>query len=88
MTWKSDNGNLTLSSHITIWIAGIIFVAGSSFVTFATKSDVEKRASDISDRAHQELLQERAEREHDMKEIRAMNTQILQLLNEKQDRRR
>jgi len=88
MTLKDEEGKFTVQSHILVWIIGIVFIAGGSYVTFATKPDVEQRDNAVRAVAHQEVLDERAERESDMKEIRVMNAQILQLLIEKQDRRR
>jgi hypothetical protein len=88
MTWKSENGGLKISAHLLIWIVGIMFMAGGAFVTFATKADVESRDNSVTEKVHKDLLQERTEREADMKEIRAMQTEVLRVLYEAQNKKR
>jgi len=88
MSEVTERATLKISTHILIWIIGVCFLAGGAYVTFATKSEVEARDLATAAVAHQEYLQERAERTSDMKELREMHNQILQLLLTNQNKRK
>lgn len=90
MAFRDEDGQITLPGQVLVWLASIIFVAGISYASFATKAEVNTVKNELTlqvESTKKEIAEKEVKNQEKFAEIIKLLYEIKLELKDKQNRK-